>query len=135
MVDQHLENVKAPEVLEIRLAIEQKWRHAVDFDHALAAHHHARMQDFADAPIIEPLFHPHVVRPEAVVLVHHEAHPLAHVGDQFFRFLHRRRERLLAAHVESGIGCQPRERAWLPTGVTMSTASSFSYPIIARKSV
>ena len=65
--------------------------------------------DGADAPAPDPLRRLTVIGPEAPVLVHHQPHAIANVGDQPLGFRQGRRERLLAQDWEAVIGGKARE--------------------------
>ena len=64
----------------------------------------------ADAALGDPAPHGHVMRPEAVVLVHHEAHALADIVDQRLGLGDGLGQRLLAHDVDAVVGGHARDR-------------------------
>jgi len=68
------------------------------------------MAHVADAALGDPAADGRVVRAEAVILVHHEAHALADIGDERLGLGDRLGQRLLAHDVDVVIRREPRKR-------------------------
>ena len=105
MVDEHFHDEEAVEPREERLALDREGPAGrTAGDEPRAAHGHLELPHGAGAALGQPGGCLAVLRSEAPVFVHHEAHPVADVRDQPLGFGQIRGHRFLAEDVDPAFG-------------------------------
>ena len=107
MMDHRLEDEIALEAGEIGLPLDEEGDGTLPRAQPGTAAGNRGMARRTDASVGDPAAHGHVVRAEAIVLVHHEAHAVADIVDQLLRLGHRLRHRLLQHDMDAMVGCEP----------------------------